>query len=57
MFLYTHKVYVIIDNDSQYIMIRSYYLNQGVPNLFRIREYLEKSKFEFSRFYCTCIIL
>ena len=25
---------------------------QGIPNLFQISKYFEKTKFEFSRFYC-----
>ena len=34
-------------------MNRSCSLNSVFPNLFRISEYLEKSTFKFSKFYCT----
>ena len=30
----------------------AYSLNQSVPNLFRISQFFEKSKLDFSRFYC-----
>ena len=38
-------------------MNRSYSLNPVCPKFIRISEYFEKSKLEFSRFYCTLSLI
>ena len=50
----THPEHMLLYRQLlKYIMNRSFSPNPVCPKkIFRIREYLEKLKFEFSRFYC-----